>query len=309
MVAAVPPSPSSAPAPPDTQRAVGSRWPLPPLLRASVALHAAAGGAALVLPGAWPCALAAVVANHALITAAGLTPRSALLGPNLTRLPPASAARGEYALTIDDGPDPAVTPALLDLLAQHGVRATFFVIAERAAAQAPLLRRIVAAGHSVQNHSDRHRHHFSLMGPRSLAREIGAAQERLADLVGERPHCFRAPAGLRNPFLDPVLHRLDLQLVSWTRRGFDTRERDAARVLARLTRRLAARDILLLHDGHAAASAADGRPLVLAVLPALARSLAAAGLGTVTLGAALPPRHEPRATAHAAAAPLQAHEL
>lgn len=293
MVAAVPPSPSSAPAPPDTQRAVGSRWPLPPLLRASVALHAAAGGAALALPGAWPWALAAVVANHALITAAGLTPRSALLGPNLTRLPPASAARGEYVLTIDDGPDPAVTPALLDLLAQHGVRATFFVIAERAAAQAPLLRRIVAAGHSVQNHSDRHRHHFSLMGPRSLAREIGAAQARLADLVGERPHCFRAPAGLRNPFLDPVLHRLDLQLVSWTRRGFDTRESNPQRVLARLTTRPAGGDILLLHDGHARRTAA-GTPVLLEVLPPLLARYRAAGLRPVTLADAVPRRHAPR---------------
>lgn len=290
MVAAVPPSPSSAPAPPDTPRAVGSRWPLPPLLRASVALHAAAGGAALALPGAWPWALAAVVANHALITAAGLTPRSALLGPNLARLPPASAARGDYALTIDDGPDPAVTPALLDLLAQHGVRATFFVIAERAASQGALLRRIVAAGHSVQNHSDRHRHHFSLMGPRTLAREIGAAQERLADLVGERPHCFRAPAGLRNPFLDPVLHRLDLQLVSWTRRGFDTRESNPQRVLARLAARPAGGDILLLHDGHARRTAA-GTPVLLEVLPPLLARYRAAGLRPVTLADAVPRRH------------------
>lgn len=276
-----------------TARPVPARWPLPPLLRASVGLHGAAAGASLWVPDAWPWALAAVAANHALVTAAGLTPRSALLGPNLTRLPPASAARREYALTIDDGPDPAVTPALLDLLAQSGVRATFFVIAERAAAQGALLRRIVAAGHSVQNHSDRHRHHFSLLGPRALAREIGAAQDRLADLAGERPHCFRAPAGLRNPFLDPVLHRLDLQLVSWTRRGFDTREADPRRVLARLAARPAGGDILLLHDGHARRTA-DGTPVLLEVLPPLLARYRAAGLRPVTLAHAVPRRHAPR---------------
>ncbi|MBX3602841.1 MAG: polysaccharide deacetylase family protein [Rubrivivax sp.] len=292
VVAAVPPSSPSSPVPAAARRAAAARWPLPPLLAGSAALHAAAAGTALLSPAAWPWALAAVAANHLLITAAGLTPRSALLGPNLTRLPAASAARGDFAITIDDGPDPEVTPALLDLLAAEGVRATFFVIAERAAAQRALLRRIVAAGHSVQNHSLHHRHHFSLLGPRALAREIAGAQARLADLSGQRPHCFRAPAGLRNPFLDPVLHRLDLQLVSWTRRGFDTREADPQRVLARLARQPAGGDILLLHDGHARRTAA-GQPVLLAVLPPLLARYRAAGLQPVTLADAVPRRHAP----------------
>jgi peptidoglycan/xylan/chitin deacetylase (PgdA/CDA1 family) len=293
-------------APLDPPRAA-TAWPWPPLLRASVGLHAAAAAATAAMPALWPWSAAALAANHALITGAGLLPRCDWLGPNWRRLP-ATPGPAAIALTLDDGPDPDVTPAVLDLLAEHGLRASFFCIAERARVQPALLRRIVAAGHDVQNHSAHHRHHFSLMGPRALAEEVGRAQAILGEITGHAPHCFRAPAGLRNPFLDPVLHRLGLHLVSWTRRGFDTRERDAARVLARLTRGLAARDILLLHDGHAAASAADGRPLVLAVLPALARALAAAGLGTVPLGTALPPRHEPRATGPAAA-PLQAHEL
>ena len=92
----------------------------------------------------------------------------------------------------------------------------------------------------------------------------------------------RAPAGLRNPFLDPVLHRLDLRLVSWTRRGFDTRDGDAARVTRRLTRGLAAGDILLVHDAGAA-TGRDGRPVVLGVLPPLLEAVAAAGLRCVTL--------------------------
>src|SRR6185369_11132580 len=84
--------------------------PMSPLLRASVGVHALALGAPLVVPAAWPWALAALLLNHAAITAAGLWPRSRWLGPNITRLPAAAAARGEIALTIDDGPDPAVTP-------------------------------------------------------------------------------------------------------------------------------------------------------------------------------------------------------
>ena len=107
-----------------------------------------------------------------------------------------------------------------------------------------------------------------------------------ADLTGELPTFFRAPAGLRNPFLGPVLHRLGLTLASWTRRGFDTRERDPARVLERLTRKLASGDILLLHDGNAA-RAADGRPVALSVLPALLEALAQRRLRSVTLPEAM----------------------
>ncbi|MDE2079758.1 MAG: polysaccharide deacetylase family protein [Burkholderiales bacterium] len=282
MIPDAPPLPSPDPA-------AAGRWPLPPLVRASLALHAAAGAAVLAVPASWPWAAGAVVANHLGLGAAGLWPRSAWLGPNVTHLPAAAAARGEFALTLDDGPDPEVTPAVLDLLAAAGVAATFFCIAERARAQPALLRRIAAAGHSVQNHSLRHRHHFSLLGPRALAREIGDAQDLLADLSGMRPHCFRAPAGLRNPLLDPVLHRLGLHLVSWTRRGFDTRQARPGVVLARLARGLAGGDIVLLHDGHARRTA-SGRPVLLEVLPPLLARARAAGLTPVTLAAALPPR-------------------
>jgi peptidoglycan-N-acetylglucosamine deacetylase len=274
---------------------VPSRWPLPPGISASVGLHLAAGASAVALPGAWPWALGAVLANHLGLTAAGLWPRSSVLGPNVTRLPAAASAQGAVAITIDDGPDPQATPAVLDLLASLGSRthpahATFFCIGEQVRRHPALVRRIVAAGHSVQNHSQHHRHHFSLLGPQGLAREIGDAQALLADTTGQLPHCFRAPAGLRNPLLDPVLHRLNLHLVSWTRRGFDTRVAAPQQVLARLTRGLAAGDILLLHDGHARRTA-QGQPVLLQVLPALLQAVHAAGLHTTTLRAALPPRH------------------
>lgn len=259
---------------------------MPALVRASIVVHAAALVALGVVPSAWPWALAALVANHAALTAAGLWPRSAWLGRNLTRLPAASAARREIAITIDDGPDPEVTPAVLDLLDAQGAKATFFCIAERVLAHPGLAREIVARGHSLQNHSHVHRHTFSLLGPRGFERELQRAQRAIEQVTGQSPRCFRAPAGLRNPFLDPVLHRLGLQLVSWTRRGFDTRERDPRRVLARLLRGLAAGDILLLHDGHAARSPA-GRPVVLEVLPELLRACEGAGLRCVTLQQAM----------------------
>lgn len=255
------------------------RWKPAPLVQASLGLHAVA--VAGLFTSAWPWCLGALVADHALVTAAGLWPRSTWLGPNLTHLP---RDLPQVALTIDDGPDPEVTPAVLDLLEAHGAVATFFCIGERVRRYPALAREIVRRGHAIGNHSQRHRHHFSVMGPAQLRREIAAAQDTIAQASGVTPLWFRAPAGLRNVFLDPVLHSLNLRLASWTRRGFDTRTGDAARVLRRLTRGLAGGDILLLHDHHAARTT-QGRPVLLEVLPPLLQRLHDQGLQTVRLDA------------------------
>lgn len=261
-------------------------WKPGGLLRASAALHVLALTAVIFEPGLWPWALAAVVLNHGLIAFAGLWPRSRWLGPNWTRLPTAAAARREIALTIDDGPDPAVTPLVLDLLDRYAARATFFCVGEKAARHPELCRELVRRGHAVENHSQHHRHHFSVTGPRSMLRELQAAQDTLSRVSGQRPLFFRAPAGLRNPFLDPVLTRLGLKLASWSVRGFDTRTGDAGLVERRLKAGLRPGAIVLLHDGNAARTP-QGVPVILEVLPALLQSMAAAGLRTVTLREAL----------------------
>ncbi|WP_332672632.1 polysaccharide deacetylase family protein [Aromatoleum sp.] len=260
-------------------------WKPTPLIRVSAALHAAAAAGLLLRPEAWPWVVGALAVNHGALTAAGLWPRSRLLGPNWMRLPPTAAARGEIALTIDDGPDPDVTPKVLDLLDTHCVRATFFVIGDRVRRHPALARAIITRGHGIENHSERHFETFSLHGPRWLEREIRAAQATIADACGVTPRFFRAPAGLRNPFLEPVLARLDLQLAAWTRRGYDTRNGDAAAVAGILQKNLAAGDILLLHDGNAARSP-QGRPVILDALPLLLASIKQAGLTPVTLDAA-----------------------
>src|SRR5512134_1433457 len=99
----------------------GAAWRPNLFLKGSAVLHAAALAGVAVAPELWGWALGAVAANQAVLTAGGLLPRSRLLGPNWTRLPAAAAARGEIALTLDDGPDPEVTPRVLDALARAGV--------------------------------------------------------------------------------------------------------------------------------------------------------------------------------------------
>jgi peptidoglycan/xylan/chitin deacetylase (PgdA/CDA1 family) len=266
-------------------REMPTRWVPSRLLYASAGLHAAAAAATLVLPALWPWTLGAVALNHAVLTGAGLTPRCGWLGPNLTRLPHASVTRGEVAITIDDGPDPEVTPQVLSVLGVYRARASFFCVGERVERHPELAREIVRLGHTIENHSQHHRHGFSLMGPGGIEREILGAQQSIADITGERPQFFRAPAGLRNPFLDPVLSRLRLELAAWTRRGFDTVNSDSGQVYRRLTRSLAAGDILLLHDGHAARGRL-GTPVIIEVLPRLLETLRSRQLQPTTLRAA-----------------------
>lgn len=252
-------------------------WRLPPFLRASVGLHAAGAAALVVAPERWPLVLGGLLVDHGLIGAAAMWPRSTLLGANVTRLPGASR---EVALTFDDGPHAEVTPAILDRLDRRGARATFFCLGAKVAAHPGLVAEIHRRGHRVENHTFGHPHAFGFYGSRAMEREIRAAQDAIAAATGRPPLLFRAPVGIRNPWLDRVLARLSLRLVSWTRRGLDTVQADATRVAARLLRGLAAGDILLLHDGSSARDA-EGRAVALAALDRVLDGLEAAGLRSV----------------------------
>lgn len=264
-----------------------SPWNPSPFVKFSLLTHAAAGASLLVIPGSWPWALAAVAANQGVLIGAGLLPRTTLLGPNINRLPAAAVARREIALTIDDGPDPEVTPQVLDLLDAADAKASFFCIGHLARRHPALCREIVARGHRVENHGDSHSAAFAAFSRRHMAADIAAAQAALSDITGQAPRFFRPTAGLRSPLLDPILTQLGLRLASWTRRPFDTREGSPAVVYQRLTKNLAAGDILLMHDGHAARTPA-GQPVILEVLPRLLQTLSANHLSPITLAAALP---------------------
>jgi peptidoglycan/xylan/chitin deacetylase (PgdA/CDA1 family) len=254
-------------------------------IKVSIMLHVLMLIFLLVAPDLWRWVLLVFIGNHLVIATVGLWPRSNWLGPNWTRLPVAAARRNEIALTIDDGPDPVVTPQVLDILDSFHAKATFFCIGNRAAQYPELCREIIRRGHAIENHSQQHRHNFSLLGLGGFSREITAAQQTLFNITGVRPRFFRAPAGLRNPFLEPVLHRLGLRLASWTVRGFDTQVKDAEKVKTKLLTGLQAGAILLMHDGNAARTKANV-PVILAVLPSLLEAAKQQGLRFVTLAEA-----------------------
>jgi peptidoglycan-N-acetylglucosamine deacetylase len=245
-----------------------------PFLRLTLAAHGMGAATLAVAPGRWAWVGTALLVNHVAIGAAAVLPRSRWLGPNLARLP---ATDDTVGLTFDDGPDPLVTLKVLDLLDEHRATATFFCIGSRVQRFPEIAAAIVARGHTVANHSHTHPNAFAFYGPRAVLREVGSAQQAILAATGRRPTLFRAPVGIRGPFLEPCLVREGLRLVSWTRRGLDTVSRDSLAVVARLTRQVASGDILLLHDGGSAQDDA-GRPVVLEALPRVLDVLAARGL-------------------------------
>ena len=160
----------------------------------------------------------------------------------------AEGAGHRVALTFDDGPDHERTPAVLDLLAQRGVRATFFLVGERAETHPELVRRMVAEGHVVGNHSHTHAGLFPLSSLRNTEEELRRTTESLTRITGLRPRLFRPPFGVTNPTIARAVRRLGLVPVGWSIRSLDTVSRDPERVATRILRRLHPGAVILLHD-------------------------------------------------------------
>ena len=174
-------------------------------------------------------------------------PGSPFLVPSVRRGPRRGRA---VALTFDDGPHARFTPPILDTLARHGARATFFVIGRHAAAHPELVRRIAAAGHGLGSHSFTHRRDLLVSGPATLARDVRDGVEALRAITGHAPRLYRQPMGLVNRWVAPALDDLDLVLVAWSVRPRDNRPTpDPAAAAAALAARLRPGDIVVLHDG------------------------------------------------------------
>lgn len=258
------------------------QWKPSPAVRLVIYFHIIIIIAFIAYPAGWMWFGSALLCSHFLLGVAGMWPRSRLLGMNLSTLPMTCRERGYVALTFDDGPDPSVTPRVLDLLDRYGAKASFFCVGQRVTEYPELVQDIVRRGHSVENHSYCHPKLFACYTLGALSREISRAQGVIERCTGRAPRFFRAPMGLRSPLLDPVLARYNLDYVSWRRRGYDTISTNAAAVLRRITRNLRAGDVIVLHDSSGRHTCADG-PIVLLVLQALLDHVTQRGLRPVSL--------------------------
>ncbi|GGM97849.1 chitooligosaccharide deacetylase NodB [Lentzea pudingi] len=152
------------------------------------------------------------------------------------------------ALTVDDGPHPLWTPELLDLLARHEIRATFFLIGSEVRAHPELARRIVAEGHSVGNHTMHHPQSFAALPETLLEKEVVDAQRCIEDVTGVAATWFRAPYGDWSPLVLRRLHAHGLRGVDWSVDPEDWSEPGAEHV-ARVVGGSRPGDIVLCHDG------------------------------------------------------------
>ena len=151
------------------------------------------------------------------------------------------------ALTFDDGPDPEVTPLLLDLLDRHAVPATFFVTGEKAARHPSIIRDILSRGHAIGNHSYHHFPFLMLKGMRTLRREIESTQSVLAGF-GIAPLAFRPPAGITNPLLRRALLEQGMYCVNYSCRAVDIGNRRIGRLSEKVLKAVSPGDIVALHD-------------------------------------------------------------
>ena len=198
----------------------------------------------------WLAGLCLMFVSHLALLAVTLVPSWQGFGPVITQF---ETNTDEVWLTIDDGPHPDTTTKVLALLERYNARATFFLIGEQIARNPDLARAIVAAGHTIGNHTQRHRKfHFWRLGPDQLVREIDGFSDTAASVGLPVSNLFRAPAGMKNPFLHPILAARDLHLIGWSLRAYDTQLRDPDAIVERITRSLSPGCIILLHEGDCA---------------------------------------------------------
>jgi peptidoglycan-N-acetylglucosamine deacetylase len=238
----------------------------------------AARRGATSLAGAAAVGAAATAATWSLPALAPIAPRVA----EAMALPRHTGVPGAVALTFDDGPHPQATPAVLEILDQQQVQATFFMIGEQVARHPGLAAEVAAAGHAIAVHGQRHRTLIRL-APDTVSGDLDRAGAIIGEATGQALHLHRAPYGIYSwPALD-IVRRRGWSPVLWSRWGHDWRGRRApAKIAAEVTEDLGPGDVLLLHDADDYGAPGCWRNM-LDALPRVLDTIAARGLQTVPL--------------------------
>jgi peptidoglycan/xylan/chitin deacetylase (PgdA/CDA1 family) len=215
----------------------------------------------------WPIVVPAVAMTAAGIAIWGAAvPSAQLYGPTLRH----TSSAKTIALTFDDGPNPCVTPRLLDLFERYSVRATFFVIGRFARACPDIVRETVARGHIVGNHTENHPQ-LTFLSRTHIREELARCQDAIATATRmDPPKWMRPPGGRRSPILNSEVHRLRLRgVVMWSLSSRDWKSQPLPQLVDRLalaSRRCGSQgDIVLCHDGKPRALGADRHNTVTAL--------------------------------------------
>lgn len=196
---------------------------------------------------------------------ASLWPGSRIFGTAIT----APRRPGEIALTFDDGPNPEWTPKLLEILARHQVRATFFMLGKFAAAQPELVRRVAAEGHLIGDHSWSHPKLSNCSATR-IEDELKRTRDALEQIIGAPVKFFRPPFGARRPAVFRIARELGLEPVLWNAMTDDWIEPSAEKIAAAIGKKVDALTRsgnaanIVLHDGNHRETAGKRGPSVAA---------------------------------------------
>ena len=165
------------------------------------------------------------------------------------------------ALSFDDGPNEPYTSRILDVLRDHGVKATFFMLGANVDRHPGTVRRLVGEGHEIGGHTYDHGV-LPLRGPGAIRTAIRRGADAIERAAGVRPRLFRAPHGFRNPWVDRIARAEGCEPVAWTRGVFDTARPGADVIRARAAAGLSNGCIVLLHDGRGLEPHADASQVV-----------------------------------------------
>lgn len=202
-----------------------------------------------------PLGSALVAAAAGAVAYGAVYPRAQLFGSTVCR----TNSPRKLAITFDDGPNPALTPQLLDLLEKYDARATFFVIGKYAGKCPGIVRESAARGHVIANHTQTHPNLFWL-GQRAIRDELQQTQAAVFAAAGVAPKWFRPPYGFRNPWVAKIARELNLRTVMWTLIPGDWTHQAPERLIRKmqpiarhaggnLASPSETGDILCLHDG------------------------------------------------------------
>src|SRR5579863_1291897 len=174
-------------------------------------------------------------------------------------------ARGtrQIALTYDDGPNDPHTMHLLDVLARHNVKATFFCVGRYVQQRPAIVREVFNAGHIVGNHTFNHPL-LTLKSAAEIRSELADCRAALQDAIGDHSNLFRPPFGGRRPAVLRVVRELGLQPVMWNVTGYDWNAPPASDIEKKCARQIRGGDVILLHDGGHKQMGADRSQTVIA---------------------------------------------
>jgi peptidoglycan/xylan/chitin deacetylase (PgdA/CDA1 family) len=207
-----------------------------------------------------------------------IAPRSQLFGKTFTDN---KRHEKQLALTFDDGPNDRSTPALLELLDKHGVKATFFMIGRHVAAHPEIARAAARAGHVIGNHTATHLDLIFCSGNQVRA-QLLACREALESAVGEHSTLFRPPYGRRRPQVIKIASELGFSTVMWSVMAYDWQPSPAWKIEANVARQITSGDVILLHDGGHLGLGAD-RSQTIAATDAIIRQYLEQGFSFVTV--------------------------